>query len=100
MRSRVFPVVVLQQSGLCLYLTVKEGLENVGVDCVVADEPDPASVSDETGGSRGGGNQSLGGEGVGGPVVPDGFAEQRLVEPGDHVWAVAVVVDRSQVQVS
>ena len=46
-----------------------------------------------------GGYESLGGEGVGGPVIPDGFAEQRFVQSGDHVRAVAVVVDRFQVQV-
>ena len=97
--EQVFPVVGLLEGGLCLYLTVVECLEDIGADCVIAYEPYPAPVSDETSGSRGGSDQPLGAEGVGSPVVPDGFPEEWLVEPGDHVRAVAVVVDRSQVQV-
>ena len=76
--EQVLPVVGLLESGLCLYLTVMECLEDIGADRVVTDEPDPSAVPDEAGGSRGGGYESLGGEGIGGPVIPDGLPEHEV----------------------
>ena len=91
-QQEVFTAGRLLQGSRSVDLAVVDGLQHVLTDAVVADEADAPSVADEARSARRGGNQPIGGERVRGAVVANRLRQQGLVQAGEQVRAVPVVV--------
>ena len=63
-----------------LYSSLDYCLDQVGLQCLVADELDAASVPDQPGDAGGGIDEACRGEPVGGPVISDGLGQGWLVQ--------------------
>ena len=75
-----------------LQLPVNHCLDQVGIQDLVADELNATSVPDQPGDTGGGVDEAYRGEPVGGPFIPDGLGQGRLVQSSDDVRAVVGIV--------